>query len=102
MLTQEDVQKIAEASQGKLNEIDQKMDQGFALLVKEIFATRDEVRKLEEGMSEKFSGLQNSVDSYAKKSEDYFQEMVMLSHKVDRHEKWLLAMADKLGMKLEY
>jgi len=28
--------------------------------------------------------------------------MVMLSHKVERHEKWLQQVAEKLGIKLEY
>jgi len=31
---------------------------------------------------------QTAVDTYAKKADAYFQEMVMLVHKVDRHEKW--------------
>ena len=42
------------------------------------------------------------IDAYAKKADAYFQEMVMLSHKVDRHEKWIKQLADKLGIKLEY
>ncbi len=54
--------------------------------------------KLERG----FSDLQGSVDSYAKKADTYFQEMVALSHKVDRHEKWIKQLADKLGIKLEH
>jgi len=37
-----------------------------------------------------------------KKQMLFFEEMVALSHKVDRHEKWLLQIADKLGIKLEY
>jgi len=49
-----------------------------------------------------FVDLQTSVDAYAKKADTYFQEMVMLAHKVDRHEKWFQQIADKLGMKLEY
>ncbi len=102
MLTQEDIQKITEANQGKLEGIEQKMDKGFEILSKEIFATRDDLKKLEEGISEKFSNLHGSVDAYAKKADTYFQEMVMLSHKIDRHEKWLLMMADKLGLKLDY
>ena len=48
------------------------------------------------------SNLLNAVDAYAKKADVYFQEMVMLSHKVDRHEKWLHLVAEKLGIKLEY
>ncbi len=46
--------------------------------------------------------LMTAVDAYAKKADGYFQEMVMLSGKVDRHEKWLRQVADKLGIKLEY
>jgi len=70
----------------------------------EVFATREEVAtKIDlEGLKEDFRDLQTSVDAYAKKADGYFQEMLMLSHKVDRHEKWLLQIADKLGIKLEY
>jgi len=46
--------------------------------------------------------LLNAVDAYAKKADTFFQEMVMLSHKVDRHEKWFHLIAEKLGIKLEY
>jgi len=81
MLTNEDVQKLIE-----------------------VFATRDEVATkadLEE-IRKDFSDLQVSIDAYAKKADTYFQEMVMLSHKVNRHEKWLHLVAEKLGIKLEY
>ncbi len=46
--------------------------------------------------------LMSSVDVYAKKADTYFQEMVALSHKVDRHEKWLRQVAEKLDIKLDY
>ncbi len=46
--------------------------------------------------------LKTSLDAYAKKADTYFEEMVSLSHKVDRHEKWFHIVADKLGVKLEY
>ena len=46
--------------------------------------------------------LMNAIDAYAKKADAYFQEMVMLAHKVDRLEKWVNEIAKKLGMKLEY
>ena len=48
------------------------------------------------------SDLATAVDVYAHKADGYFQEMVMLSHQVNRHEKWLHLVADKLGLKLEY
>ncbi|OGZ62382.1 MAG: hypothetical protein A3C58_03010 [Candidatus Staskawiczbacteria bacterium RIFCSPHIGHO2_02_FULL_34_10] len=49
-----------------------------------------------------FNALQTSVDAYANKADTYFQEMAMLTLKVNRHEKWLEKVAEKLGMKLEY
>ncbi len=55
-----------------------------------------------ETLRQDFNILQTSVDAYAKKADTYFQEMVMLSHKVDRHEKWLQLLAEKVGVKLTY
>jgi septation ring formation regulator EzrA len=49
-----------------------------------------------------FVKLQDGVDGYAKKADIYFQEMLMFAGKVDRHEKWLHQVAEKLGLKLEY
>lgn len=70
----------------------------------EVFATRDEIATKQdiEELKKDFSDLQISVDAYAKKADAYFQEMVMLTHKVDRHEKWFHLIADKMGIKLEY
>lgn len=53
-------------------------------------------------LKDSFDLLQKSVDAYAIKADKYFQEMVMLSEKVNRHDKWLLQIAEKLGLKLEY
>ncbi|MCK4454086.1 hypothetical protein KAU51_01935 [Candidatus Parcubacteria bacterium] len=83
MLIDEDIQKIIEAE-------------------REVFATKEEFEDFREEMRKNFSDLQISVDSYAKKADSYFQEMVMLSHKVERHEKWFQQIADKIGVKLEY
>ena len=70
----------------------------------EVFATRDEIvtKKEFEGLKESFDDLATAVDKYAQKADAFFQELVMLSHKVDRHEKWLHQIAEKLGIKLEY
>jgi uncharacterized coiled-coil DUF342 family protein len=70
----------------------------------EVFATREELndRATKEDLRNAVSEIQTSVDTYAKKADAYFQEMVMLTHKVDRHEKWIKQLADKLGVKLEY
>lgn len=57
-----------------------------------------DLRELKEG----FVTLQTSVDRYAEKADTYFQEMIMMAQKIDRHEKWFQIMADKLGIKLPY
>lgn len=54
-------------------------------------ATKDELNR-----------LTNAVDGYAKKVDDYTQEMLMLAHKVDRLERWINQIAAKTGTKLEY
>jgi len=68
----------------------------------EVFATKQDFQGFRDEMRKSFSDLLTAVDGYAKKADTYFQEMVMLSHKVDRHEKWLLKIAEKLDLKLEY
>ena len=83
MLTPEDIQKIIEAN-------------------REVFPSKEDFESFKQELKESFSGLQTSVDIYAKKSDKYFQEMLMLANKVDRHEKWFHQIADKLGIKLEY
>ena len=66
------------------------------------FPTKVDFENFKDEYREDFSGLQTSVDAYAHKADKYFQEMAMLTLKVNRHEKWLEKMAEKLGMKLEY
>ena len=83
MLTSEDIKKIIEAN-------------------KEVFPSKEDFESFKDEMKQSFSDLQTSVDAYAKKADDYFQEMVMLAHRVDRLEKWIQQIADKVGLKLEY
>ena len=45
--------------------------------------------------------LLTAIDAYAHKADTYFQEMVMLAHQVDKLEKWIHLLADKVGLKLE-
>jgi len=83
MLNEEDIKKIIVANQ-------------------EVFPSKEDFESFKEEIKQSFSDLQTSVDVYAKKADKYFQEMVMLTHKVDRHEKWLQQIAEKLGLRLEY
>jgi len=70
MLTDEDIQKIIEAN-------------------REIFPMKEDFESFKEEIIKNFSDLQSAVDAYAKRADTFFQEMVVLSHKVDRHEKWI-------------
>jgi len=78
------------------------MKEDFLELVEYLDTKFSETNERLGNLEENFRVLQTSVDAYAKKADTYFQEMVMLSHKVDRHEKWFHQFADKIGVKLEY
>ena len=83
MLNEEDIKKIIEAN-------------------REVFPAKEDFENFKQELRESFSDLQTSVDAYAKKADTYFQEMVMLTHKVNRLEKWIQQIAEKVGIKLEY
>lgn len=78
------------------------MSEDFSELIKYLDTKFGQVKNDFDDLKKDFNNLQTSVDVYAHKADGYFQEMVMLSNKVDRHEKWLLKLAEKLGVKLEY
>ncbi len=78
------------------------MDQNSSELVEYLDQKFTRVDKRFDEIKKDFINLQTSVDAYASKADAYFQEMLMLSQKIDRHEKWLHQVADKLGIKLQY
>jgi len=78
------------------------MDQEYSGLVKYLDEKFVKIDQRFDEMKQDFVDLQTSVDAYAKKADTYFQEMLMLANKIDRHEKWLHQIAEKLGLKLEY
>lgn len=81
MLTDEDIQKIIEAQ-------------------KEVFTTKEDFLAFKDEYKKDFSEMLTAVDGYAKKADQYFQEMLMLAKKVDRLEKWILQVAEKVGIHL--
>ena len=83
MLTQMDIKKIVGAN-------------------KEVFATKEDILKVKDELINDFSDLQSAVDGFAKKADLYFQEMLVLAHRMDRMEKWIQTIADKVGVKLEF
>lgn len=83
----------------RFDDTDKRFDKLF-----NVFATKEDLSEAVKNLSTKedFNNLLNAVDAYAKKADTYFQEMVALSHKVDRHEKWIYQIAEKLNIKLEH
>jgi len=71
----------------------------------EVLATKEDIKDLRQdidGLRETVQSLVVSVDKLAKAVADMHQEFVMIIAKVDRHEKWIMQLAEKLGVKLEY
>ncbi|HEY5442477.1 MAG TPA: hypothetical protein VIJ68_02985 [Candidatus Saccharimonadales bacterium] len=44
--------------------------------------------------------LTNLVDAYAKRSETYHQDMLVLNHQVNRHDGWIHELAETTGTEL--
>jgi len=82
MLTQEDIQKIIKAQ-------------------REVFATKEDFLSFKDEYKKDFSDMLTAVDGYAKKADGYFQKMLMLSNKVNCLEKWILQLAEKVGIQLQ-
>ncbi len=78
------------------------MKEDFSELIEYLDGKFSEAEKERADIRNEVKDLRGAVDTYAKKADTYFQEMVALSHKVDRHEKWLRQVADKLDIKLDY
>lgn len=78
------------------------MEKNFQELIEYLDNKFIDIDRRFDNMNKKFDDLQTSVDSYAKRADAYFQEMTMMAHKIDRHEKWIQKLAHKLGVELEY
>jgi hypothetical protein len=84
-----------------------KIDERFTKINEDFLKIDNRFTRIEDILETKadksdVNNLLTAVDAYAKKADDYFQEMVMLAHKVDNLEKWIHQIADKVGLKLEY
>ena len=90
---------------GKFDEVHEKMDKGFLEVdekikyIVSVMVTKEEISELP--TKDDFNNLLTSVDEYAKKADTYFQEMVITAHKMDRMERWILQLAEKVGVQLK-
>ena len=95
MLTNEDIKKLKET-------LATKEDLAKIVTLEEFDQFRKEVKQEFSELREVIQALTVSVDKLAKAVEDMHQEFMAITAKVDRHEKWIKQIAEKLGLKLEY
>jgi len=70
-----------------------------------VFATKEDVQDIKKdigGLKGSLEALTISVDKLAKAVGDMHQEYIAIIATVDRHEKWIKQIAEKLGVKLEH
>jgi len=72
----------------------------FTKLFKYMQEMREDMNRQFDDTNTRIASYAGAVDSFAKQSETYMQEMLALSHKVDRLERWIMKIAEETGVKL--
>lgn len=75
-------------------------DDQFTKLFRYVEETRTEVREIKETMATKddIRRLESLIDGYAAKLDTYAAEMAAMQHKIDRLERYITFLADKVGV----
>jgi len=83
----------------KMDQRFEKMDQRFGSVDLRVGGIDQRLERLEETMADKndINDLMNKIDAYAHKADGFFQETVMMSQEMKRHEKWIQQLAKKTG-----
>src|SRR5438105_306915 len=98
MLDNNDIQKLIEvlATKQDLNNL------SVQLLSRDEFVLyKREMRSDLDGLREMVQALVASVDKLVGAVSGLDQEYAMVTSQIDRHEKWIQKLADKLGVKLD-
>lgn len=72
----------------------------YKLMQNEFSSLRNKISDLTLDVKRDVNSYSNLVDAYAKRSETYHQKMLVLNHRVDRSEQWILKVADATHVKL--
>ena len=111
MLTSEDIKKLKKelANREDLIRLEKKIDNkadkedlANLLTLEEFSQFKREQKQEFSELREVLQGLTISIDKLVKTVENIYQEHLMIIAKVDRHEKWLIQVAKKLDIKLDY
>jgi len=99
MLTKSDIQKIRKglATKKDLERITAKL-----VTREEFYHFKEEVKEEFAVIREQIQALTISIDKLVKAIEVLRQEYFAIKSQLDRHEKWIHQIAEKLGIKLEY
>jgi archaellum component FlaC len=98
----EDYKELIEYLDGKFQKLATKEDLANFVSLEEFDQFRKETNKNFSDLKESLNALTTSIDNLVKIVNDLTQEYASVTSKVDRHEKWLQQLAQKLDIKLEY
>lgn len=82
MLTDQDIKKLTDVFATR-----EEIDQRFIKIDQRFEESRQDIDKRFDDQKQDFINLQTAVDNYARRADAFFQEMVVLNHRVNRHEK---------------
>ncbi len=91
--------KLTRYLEERFEKIDNSFDSVF-----ENFITKEEFKPLSKdvsGLREQVQSLTNSIDKLVGGIDDLRTEYASITHKIDRHEKWIEQIAEKVGLRLE-
>ena len=71
-------------------------------VLKDVFATKEDMNAGFESVNKKLSSLQTSVDAIAKDNYDKSQEMPVINERLEKAENWIGKAAPKLGIKFQH
>lgn len=96
--TETRIKEMFEANNEKLAEdLNKKLVKNLA----EVFVTKTDLEDFKDEYKEEFSKFLTKLDEKTGKEVDDKQEATMLKNKVDRHDRWINKIADKVNVKLE-
>jgi len=96
---------MAEITKKDIDLLKEEIKQEFSDLQVPILSTKEDIKEIKQdvvGLKEQVQGLTISVDKLVKAVSDLNTEHAAIIHKIDRREKWLELLAEKVGLKLEY
>lgn len=102
MLTDQDIQKIVEANKQVFATKEEL--KGFATK-QDLMVIKEDIKDIKNdvgGIRESIQSLILSVDKFVKTTEDLSQEAVSATLRMERQEKWIHQIAEKIGVQLKY